>query len=167
MKNIFIKIRNNIIGFFYKNIFKKILFKIDPEKIHDHAIRIGQIYGSNILFKKIASLFFSFSDSMLQQNVCNLIFKNPVGLAAGFDKNAKIIKIMPDIGFGFTEVGSITNNPCDGNPKPRLWRLPKSESIIVNYGLNNDGAEVISKKLLKDYKKWEIPVGINIAKQIH
>ena len=164
MKNTFIKIRNNIILLLYKNIFKKILFKIDPEKVHDHAIKIGQVYGSNILFRKITSLFFSFSDPKLEQNICNIIFKNPVGLAAGFDKNARIIKIMPGIGFGFTEVGSITSNPCDGNPKPRLWRLPESKSIIVNYGLNNDGVEVISKKLFKDRNKWEIPVGINVAK---
>ena len=164
MKNVFIKIRNNIIGFFYKNIFKKILFKIDPEKVHDHAIKIGQFYGSNILLRKITSFFFSFSDSMLKQNICNIVFKNPVGLSAGFDKNAKVVKLMPSIGFGFIEIGSVTNNPCDGNPKPRLWRLPKSKGIIVNNGLNNDGAEIIFQKLLKDYKKWEIPVGVNIAK---
>jgi len=164
MKNIFVKIRNNIIGFFYKNIFKKILFKIDPEKVHDHAIKMGQIYGSNIFLRKITSLCFDFSNSMLKQNICSIVFENPVGLAAGFDKSAKIIKIMPDLGFGSTEVGSITNNPCDGNPRPRLWRLPESKGIIVNYGLNNDGAEIISKKLLKEQNKWRIPVGINIAK---
>jgi len=170
MKNIFIKIRNNIIGFFFRNIVKRIVFRIDPEKIHDHAIIVGQIFGSNIILKKITSFFFDFSDSMLRQKIHGIVFENPIGLAAGFDKNAKIIEIIPRIGFGFEEAGSITNEPCDGNPKPRLWRLLKSKSIVVNNGLNNDGAEVISQKLIKrkSSSKFgqisEIPIGISIAK---
>lgn len=164
MKNLFIKIRDKVIGFVYRKILKKILFKTDPEMIHDHAIRIGQFYGSNIFLRKFTSIFFSYSNNMLSQNILDMEFKNPVGLAAGFDKNAKIIKVMPELGFGFTEVGSITFNPCSGNPKPRLWRLLKSKGILVNYGLNNEGAKVLSEKLSKEKDKWEIPVGINIAK---
>ena len=165
MKNIFIKIRNSIIGFFYRNLFRKIAFKIDPEVTHDRAVQMGKILGSNILFGKITSFFFSFSSPVLKQNICGITFENPIGLAAGFDKNAEIIEIMPSVGFGFTEIGSITGQLCLGNPKPRLWRLPKSKGLVVHYGLKNNGAEEISKRLLEKKQKInKIPLGINIAK---
>ena len=99
---------------------------------------------------------------MLGQNIFGINFKNPVGLSAGFDKNATLIDIMPSLGFGFTEVGSITGEKCEGNPKPRLWRLKKSKSLAVYYGLKNDGCELIAKKLQKN--KFPCPVGISIAK---
>ena len=162
MKNIFFQLRNSIIGFLYRNFFKKILFKIDEEKIHDNIIRLGKFLGSNILFRKTISLSLNFSDPMLEQNIGGIFFKNPVGLAAGFDKNAELTEIAPSLGFGFIEVGSITGQPCSGNPKPRLWRLIKSRSIVVYYGLKNDGSEIISKRLAT--KKFKIPVGISLAK---
>ena len=74
-------------------------------------------------------------------------FENPIGLAAGFDKNAYLGDFMPDMGFGFIEVGSITANQCEGNPKPRLHRLVKDKGIIVNYGLANQGAVKIYERL--------------------
>ena len=163
MKNIFVKLRNSIIGFFYRNILRKVFFKIEAEKIHNHAIRLGKILGSSILLRRTVSLCLNFFNPILRQNICNITFKNPIGLAAGFDKDAKIIKIMPDVGFGFTEVGSITAEPCPGNPKPRLWRLPKSKGLVVNYGLNNEGSRTIAKKL-KSHWPGKIPLGINIAK---
>ncbi|MCX6713545.1 MAG: quinone-dependent dihydroorotate dehydrogenase, partial [Candidatus Vogelbacteria bacterium] len=99
---------------------------------------------------------------------------NPIGLAAGFDKNAELIEIMPAVGFGFTEVGSVTGRACAGNPKPRLWRLPKSRSLIVYYGLKNDGAEEIAKRLKanevgsgytrSNLVRPKFPVGVSIAK---
>ncbi len=167
MKKTLIKIRNSVIGIIYRNLLKRILFLIDPEKVHDRALLIGKILGSNIVFRKIVSFFFNFSDGSLKQNISGIIFENPVGLAAGFDKDAEMIKIMPDVGFGFTEVGSVTGEFCSGNPKPRLWRMPKSKSIIVNYGLKNSGCQEISQRLEKDFSRNEIneiPLGINIAK---
>ncbi|MFH1938131.1 MAG: quinone-dependent dihydroorotate dehydrogenase, partial [Patescibacteria group bacterium] len=154
-----------IIGFLYRNIFKNIFFKIDPEITHDRAVQMGRILGSNIFFKKAVSFCLNFSDPALKQNICGITFENPIGLAAGFDKNAEIIEIMPSVGFGFTEIGSITGQSCLGNLKPRLWRLPKSKGLVVHYGLNNDGAEVISKRLIKKNQQInKIPLGINIAK---
>jgi len=162
MKNILTKTRNKIIEFFYLNIFKKIFFKIDPEIIHDKAILTGRILGSNFLSRKATFWFFGFSNSMLEQNIAGINFKNPVGLAAGFDKNAQMIKIMPSVGFGFMEVGSFTGQACVGNPKPRLWRLAKSQGLLVNYGLNNLGVEFLSQRLAN--QKNIIPLGINIGK---
>lgn len=89
-------------------------------------------------------------------------FKNPIGLAAGFDKNAVLTGIIPVIGFGFMEVGSITAEKCLGNPRPRLFRLPKDNSLVVNYGLCNDGAIAIHKRLKG--KRFRIPIGISIAR---
>jgi len=159
-----IKLRNNIIGFLYRNILRKIFFMMDAERVHNHALIAGRILGSNVLFRKITSIFFNFSSPMLKQNICGIAFKNPIGLAAGFDKDAKIIKIIPNVGFGFTEVGSITSQFCPGNPKPRLWRLVESKGIVVNYGLNNQGAEKNAQRLTKKNLLAEIPIGINIAK---
>lgn len=169
MKNFFVKLRNNVLGFLYRNIFKKIFFRMDEEKIHEKMVYLGKFLGNNILLKKIVSLGLNYSNPLLRQNICGITFKNPVGLAAGFDKNAELIEIAPDIGFGFIEVGSITGEPCAGNPKPRFWRLPKSKSIMVNYGLKNDGAQVIAKRLAdapwsKSPRIGQIPVGISIAK---
>ena len=89
-------------------------------------------------------------------------FKNPVGLAAGFDKDVRLTKIMPSVGFGFMEVGAVTHHPYEGNEGLRLARLPADQSLIVYYGLKNIGAEAIEKKLQRLH--FAIPVGVNIAK---
>ena len=161
MKGNFVKIRNSITRFLYKLIGKPILFRIDPEKIHDIFISFGKFLGSNFLTRALTLFAFGYSNKKLEQNILGIKFKNPVGLAAGFDKDANMIKIIPSIGFGYTEIGSITGEPCEGNPKPRLWRLKKTKGLIVYYGLKNTGCEAIAKKLKKKYKT---PVGISIAK---
>lgn len=162
MKAVLIKLRNFLIRFFYKQILKRILFRIDPEKTHDTALKIGKFCGSHRLTKSLAAFAFSYSNSKLEQNILGINFKNPVGLAAGFDKDAEMIDIMPHLGFGFTEIGSITGEKCKGNPPPRLWRLIKSQGLVVYYGLKNKGCEEIGKMLRS--KKFFLPVGINIAK---
>ncbi|OGI88072.1 dihydroorotate dehydrogenase (quinone) [Candidatus Nomurabacteria bacterium RIFCSPLOWO2_01_FULL_33_24] len=162
MKNFFFAIRNKITKSFYKLIFKKIFFIIDPEVVHDRIIKVGQFLGSNFLTREITKLFFYYSHKNLKQNILGIDFPNPIGLAGGFDKNAQITDILPSIGFGFMEVGSITGAPCEGNSKPRLWRLKKSRGLIVYYGLKNEGSEKLSNKLQK--KSFKIPLGINIAK---
>jgi len=162
MNNITIAARNKLLHFFYTKALKPIYFHLDPEEVHNAMIRIGVSLGRYALTRKITSLLFSFSHPMLEQNILGIHFSNPIGLAAGFDKNALLTDILPSVGFGFAEVGSITGEPCEGNPKPRLWRLPKSKGIIVWYGLKNDGAEIISKKMKK--LKFNIPIGISVAK---
>ena len=139
---------------------------MDPEKIHDRMTAVGKLLGKYSLTQKMANLFWGYSNQILEQNILGINFKNPVGLSAGFDKNAELTEIIPSIGFSFMEVGSITGEICFGNPKPRLWRLKKSQSLAVYYGLKNDGCEAISKRLSKklDSTKFAIPIGINIAK---
>ncbi|MBI5401482.1 quinone-dependent dihydroorotate dehydrogenase [Candidatus Wolfebacteria bacterium] len=150
------------IQIFYKNFVRTSIFLFNPEKVHNKALNLGKFFGKNRGLKKITRFLYGFENHVLEQKILGITFKNPVGLAAGFDKNAEMIEICPDLNFGFTEVGSFTGLPCEGNPKPRLWRLIKSKGIIVWYGLKNDGVEKIHSKIRNI--KSEIPVGINIAR---
>lgn len=162
MKTALLRIRNGIISFSYRQILKRIFFLIDPETIHDRMLCAGAFLGSNPVTRKITAALFYYSDKRLEQNICGIRFTNPVGLAAGFDKNAKLTRILPAVGFGFSEVGTITGEPCPGNPKPRLWRLKKSRGLLVNYGLKNEGCKKISERLRS--KSFRIPIGISIGK---
>jgi dihydroorotate dehydrogenase len=157
----FTKYRNIIISYFYKYILKPIFFKIDPEDIHDNMISTGKFLGKFPSIRYLFSLIFDYKNPSLNQKILNMEFINPIGLSAGFDKNAELTELLPSIGFGFIEIGSITGEYCPGNAKPRLWRMPLSQSLIVYYGLKNDGAEKISKRL--ENKKHHIPLGINVA----
>lgn len=162
MKDIFISIRNSISRAVYRFVVKPVFFRFHPEHMHHWALTTGKILGSNPITRVMTRFFFSYQHPMLTQEIHGITFKNPVGLAAGFDKDAELTNIMPEVGFGFEEVGSITGEQCDGNPGRHLWRLPKSNSLVVYYGLKNDGAEAISKRLAG--KKFKIPIGISIAK---
>lgn len=145
----------------YSLVLKPILFKFDPEFVHDRFIKLGYILGKFDLTKNTVSLFCKFKDQSLKQKIFGIEFENPIGLAAGFDKNAELTNVIPSVGFGHMEVGSITNKPCKGNPRPRLWRLKESKGLIVYYGLKNDGAEIISKRLQKS--NFDIPISTSIA----
>ncbi len=152
----------NIFSFLYKYFFKPIVFRFDPEFIHDHVLRFGKMLGKFTFTRKLSKYIFSFTDPSLEQNLLGIHFLNPIGLSAGFDKNAELGDILPAVGFGFAEFGSITGEPCAGNANKRLWRLPKSKSLLVYYGLKNEGAEKIAKRL--EGKNFEIPIGISVAK---
>lgn len=152
----------NLIGLVYRKILRPILFLFDPESVHDRALSLGVFLGSFRLTRLLTRSIFRYQDASLRQNILGLTFDNPIGLAAGFDKNSRLMPILPEVGFGFEEIGSITGEPCLGNPKPRLWRLPKSKSLLVYYGLMNDGADAISSRLKG--KKFSFPVGVSIAK---
>ncbi len=156
------KLTTNLSKFLYKMVFKRLFFALDPEFIHDTVTLFGRFLGSNFLTRKLVNLSFAFEDSSLSQNILGINLKNPIGLAAGFDKNAHLLKVLPEVGFGFAEVGSITGEACPGNSGTRLWRMPNSESLLVYYGLKNDGAVAISQRL--SGKKYKFPVGISIAK---
>jgi dihydroorotate dehydrogenase len=161
-KEYLIKTRNKINKTLYKEVIRPIFFQIDPEVIHDKMIFVGTILGSNFITRNITSFFFTYSNKKLRQKIVGITFKNPIGLAAGFDKNAQLTKILPSVGLGFAEVGSITGEACKGNAKPRLWRLKKSKGLLVYYGLKNKGCRKIAKRIRN--QKFNIPIGISIAK---
>src|SRR3989344_7651442 len=105
----------------YKKYIRQILFLKDPETVHNSIIMLGKIL-SKIKLSRLLRFLYVLKDEKLENNVLGIHFSNPIGLSAGFDKNAELIDFIPDLGFGFIEVGSITANPCKGNPKPRLFR---------------------------------------------
>jgi dihydroorotate dehydrogenase len=156
-----VQARNTITRTLYSRMLKPVLFRSDPEKVHDAMVRLGLRLGQTQIGKKLTQTLFFFEDTSLEQVVHGIRFKNPIGLSAGFDKNGELTDIMPSVGFGFVEIGSVTGNRCTGNQIPRLWRLPKSKSLVVNYGLKNNGCEEIAKKLQGKY--FSIPVGVNVA----
>ncbi len=154
-----------IVNTFNRNsykIVKRIAFKYDPEKVHNFFIRTGKRLQESKTSRRVLRAFYSYKNKKLEQNLCGIKFVNPIGLSAGFDKNAEIINTISDVGFGFTEVGSITAKSCKGNDGIRLRRLPEEKSLWVNFGLNNHGSDEISKRLRG--KKFSIPVGISVAK---
>lgn len=162
MKEIIVRIRDTVTRFIYKRIVKPVYFRFDPERVHDMKVRFAVRLGSNPVTRAITRAAFGYSHPALRQTVAGIEFPNPIGLAAGFDKGAELTRIFPEVGFGFEEVGSVTGEPCAGNPKPRLWRHPEMKSLRVHYGLKNDGAERIAKRLAGE--RFRIPIGISIAK---
>lgn len=146
----------------YERILKPIFFRFDPEAVHDFFVWFGEVLGASPLGRWIVGIFCEYEHPALRTRVAGIDFRNPVGLAAGFDKDIRLTKVMPSVGFGFMEVGAITRYPYDGNDGLRLARLPEDKSLIVYYGLKNVGAEEIERKLQR--LRFKIPVGLNIAK---
>jgi dihydroorotate dehydrogenase subfamily 2 len=152
----------NLSHFTYKTILRRFIFLFDSELVHDFFIDFGEFLGSSKISSLIFKKLFRIENNSLRQKIAGIDFKNPVGLAAGFDYNAKLTQILPVVGFGFESIGSITNLPYEGNPKPRLGRLIKSRSLLVNKGFKNEGIVKISEKLKK--LNLDFPVGLSIGK---
>ncbi|KKQ42461.1 MAG: dihydroorotate dehydrogenase 2, nonfunctional [Microgenomates group bacterium GW2011_GWC1_37_8] len=151
-----------ITGFKYRVILKNILFLIDAERVHETTLSLGEFFGNNRLVRNIMSFFYSHPHIGLEQKILGIDFQNPVGLAAGFDYKAKLPQFLPALGFGYMTIGTITNSSYEGNPLPRLGRLPKSKSLLVNKGFKNEGANIIADKLKE--KRFDIPIGISIGR---
>lgn len=152
-----------LLSFFsYQNL-KKILFKLDPETAHTLAgFGLRSIAHFPTLLRCVKDHYFV-SHPILQQEIFGKTFQNPVGLGAGFDKNGQYITAMPTMGMGFTEIGTVTPKPQDGNPKPRLFRLIEDNSIQNAMGFNNKGSDYMLQRLKKLYF-FDYPMGINIGK---
>jgi dihydroorotate dehydrogenase len=146
----------------YRIILKPVLFLFEPELVHNITTHVAELLGNYSFTQNIIKKFFSYENIKLEKEVAGLHFKNPIGLSAGFDYNGRMVKILPSIGFGFSTVGTVTNQPYEGNPKPRLVRLPKSQSILVNKGLKSDGAEKIAKHL-NDPRLKNIMFGVSVG----
>ena len=138
------------------------LFRLDPERAHHFAAIAGRL-GHRLAHRYLEKEF-EFEHSSLEQWVWKRRFANPIGLAAGFDKNARLIGFANTIGFGFTEVGSVSALPTRGNPRPRLFRLPEDEALINRMGLNNAGARRIAARIRRARSSISSPIGINIVK---
>ncbi|NJB72470.1 dihydroorotate dehydrogenase [Saonia flava] len=144
----------------YKFLLRPVLFLFDPEKVH-HFIFSGLKFLSKIGFSGLFKAIYMVEDKKLEREVFGLKFKNPVGLAAGFDKNALLYNELSDFGFGFIEIGTLTPKPQDGNPKKRLFRLKADKAIINRMGFNNEGVFAAVERLKKEHR---VLIGGNIGK---
>ncbi len=146
----------------YRCLARPFLFQFDPERAHDLTLwslrQVGRMPPLQMLIQRLLSL----DHPMLRTRVCGLDFRNPVGLAAGFDKSATAVAAFPSLGFGFIEIGTVTPCPQGGNPLPRLFRLLADHAVINRMGFNNDGAAAVAQRL--SVLRRCIPVGVNLGK---
>jgi len=146
----------------YKNFIRKILFSFDPERIHHFTFSVLKFSFKIPLVAALIKKAYRMDESMVSKELFGLHFKNPVGLAAGFDKNALLFDELSYLGFGFVEIGTVTPKPQAGNPKKRLFRLKQDQGIINRMGFNNDGVDVVVERLKK--RKTNVLIGGNIGK---
>jgi dihydroorotate dehydrogenase len=148
----------------YQHFLKPALFSLKPEKAHYFTVGLLEkalkVPGGKFMIKSL----FNFQDNRLRKKVFGLTFRNPVGLAAGFDKDGRFYHQMAQLGFGFVEIGTVTPLPQGGNPKPRLFRLPEDDALINRMGFNNDGVDAMVKRLKKYGKPKDVILGGNIGK---
>ena len=145
----------------YKKIISPFLFLFDPEKIHTFTFFLIKVFFKIPILGFIIESFYKVENPKLERKLFGLTFENPVGIAAGFDKNATHISEFEKFGFGFIEIGTVTPKPQHGNPKKRLFRLKEDTAIINRMGFNNDGVTKIKNRLKKNYN---VLIGGNIGK---
>ena len=146
----------------YKLFIRRFLFLFDPEKIHYFTFSLIRFLCKVPFFSAIFRAMYLIEDKRLERNLFGITFKNPVGLAAGFDKNAVLYNELANFGFGFIEIGTVTPKGQEGNPKKRLFRLKDDQGIINRMGFNNDGLETAIVQLKKN--KGKLIIGGNIGK---
>ena len=145
----------------YKLLIRPLLFLFDPEEVHYFTFSILRFLNKIPGFTSIFKTLYQVNDKRLETEVFGLKFPNPVGLAAGFDKNAVLYNELSNLGFGFIEIGTVTPKPQDGNPKKRLFRLKEDSAIINRMGFNNGG---VDEAVLKLKKNKMVLIGGNIGK---
>ena len=146
----------------YKFLVRPLLFSFNPEWVHYFTLNALKLLNKIPLSSWLLRKIYSYEDSSLEKELFGIKFKNPVGLAAGFDKNGKYIKEMSNLGFGFIEIGTITPKPQPGNPKKRLFRVKNDLAIINRLGINNDGSFMCAERLKKNNSN--VVIGGNIGK---
>lgn len=145
----------------YRDIARPLLFRCDPEWVHNRTLDLASALGAVRPARSLLHALFAHRDERLATEVAGLHFANPVGLAAGFDKNGRAIRALSALGFGFVEIGSVSAHASNGNARPRLFRLPLDEAIVVNYGVPNDGAEAVAQRI--NGQQTAGPLGVNLV----
>jgi dihydroorotate dehydrogenase len=146
----------------YEAALRPLLFRLDAERAHDLTVRASELSGRSALTRRIARRACGVRDPRLQTTLAGIPLENPLGLAAGFDKNGRAVAMLGAMGFGHVEIGSVSAHPSDGNPKPRLFRIPQDRAIVVSYGVPNEGAEAVRRRL--DAQRPAVAVGVNLVK---
>ncbi|CAN5536837.1 quinone-dependent dihydroorotate dehydrogenase [soil metagenome] len=153
-----------MIKWLYKNALKPVLFKFDPELVHDVFVDLGEFCGKSGIGRALIFLMFGYKGRSFTKTVDGINYHSPVSLAAGFDYNGRLTQILSSMAFGGVEIGSVTARPCEGNKKPRLRRLIKSNGLVVNKGLKNEGVDKIINRLKSLKRRKNSVLGISIAK---
>jgi dihydroorotate dehydrogenase len=149
----------------YRSLIRPLLFRFDPEKVHHFTFSSIRFLNAVPGFSSVLKSVYDVEDARLEREVFGLKFKNPVGLAAGLDKDAKLYKELDSLGFGFIEIGTLTPKAQDGNPKKRLFRLRKDSAIINRMGFNNGGVAAAVERLKHNPKgRGHVLIGGNIGK---
>lgn len=146
----------------YQSFIRPLLFLVDPEKIHHMVFSLLRMQGRIPGLRNISPSLFQYTHPTLEKEILGLRFRNPVGLAAGFDKDARLIDELAGFGFGFIEIGTLTPKAQPGNDKPRLFRLPADKALINRMGFNNDGVQAAVEHLRR--RRSDVIVGGNIGK---
>lgn len=152
---------SNLTGTLYQHALKPIFFSFDAESVHNLMVGTGVQMGKIPLAKKTLRSIYHYENKVLSQKINAISFANPIGLAAGFDYDANLTQILSDVGFGFQTAGTVTAEYYEGNAKPRLGRLPKSKSLLVNKGFKSGGVDAVIERLKG--LDFEIPVGISVG----
>lgn len=152
---------SDLTGVTYQQIVKPIFFQFDAESVHNMMVGTGSTLGKIPIAKDLLRTLYRFDHQALSQKIDGIPFSNPIGLAAGFDYDANLTQILGDMGFGFQTVGTVTNEYYEGNAKPRLGRLPKSKSLLVNKGFKSGGVESVIGRL--ESQDFPVPVGVSIG----
>lgn len=147
----------------YRYFLRPVLFLQDAEAVHNWFTATGKFLGRHRVTKSLVRWLFSYQHSSLSQTIGGITFKNPVGLAAGFDKDANLPNILEEVGFGFIQVGTVTAEAYAGNPKPRIYRLPRSKGAVIYFGLKNVGVERIIDRL-KGRELQTLPLSVSVGK---
>jgi dihydroorotate dehydrogenase len=142
----------------YSTLIRPLAFRLDPERAHHFAIAAGASLGWAAGPMRAAT---AVRDARLATRIAGLDFPTPIGLAAGFDKSGTASRALAGLGFGAVEIGSVSVDPSEGNPKPRLWRMVEDEAIVVHYGLPNEGASAIAERL--KHTHLPVPLGVNLV----
>jgi dihydroorotate dehydrogenase len=153
-------------SFFYEKLVRPLLFALSPESAHDAGmLALRRLVGAESVQNLAASRFCE-NDEILRTRLFGLDFANPLGMAAGFDKNGRVVDQLAALGFGFVEVGTVTFHPQPGNERPRLFRLPADEALINRFGFNNDGASAVVERLRHIRRKCVVGVNIGRNKEV-
>lgn len=148
----------------YQLLIRPLLFRFDAERVHHFVLSSVRFLFRLPLGAKVTRFIFTRGVRRMPTTLAGLELLNPVGLAAGFDKNGTLVPGIESLGFGFVEIGTVTPRPQQGNPKPRLSRIPERRALLNRMGFNNDGADIIAVRLNQIRENLKVPVGVNLGK---
>ncbi len=162
-----VRLVSSLSDFGYRRIVKPLLFRASPDDVHARLLKMSRLRQRLSFTDRIVSALWSYQNKpLLEQTIRGVYFPNPVGLSAGFDKNVELVPTMKAVGFGFMTGGSVTFYPCQGNPRPWFYRLPRQKSLVVHVGLANEGTKAVRTRIrsYKDSTFDTFPLVMSVAK---